>query len=250
MSMRMLSKARQHFQAAGVKPSTIDRRSSRWKGAGSMSKREQSIPCNGITPDTIARLKARDMAAWDCVIRYCSPRLTREISESLAKGLRKKNLRLSAEEKEQVVDHIFNGIWGKFLTLIGEFQFQGEEGFFRYLRRVAINEMRAWLRQRIRHTHPISLDDDDAVSIDRIIYITDLSTSSPETLLIVKEMIESLPAMLDKFGKINPKHGEIFTRHYLNSEPIEALADEYGMTAKSVRQAMRRICKKLRKHLS
>jgi RNA polymerase sigma factor (sigma-70 family) len=216
-----------------------------------MAKRETPKPCNGSIPDAIARLKARDMAAWECVIQLCSPRLTADTRTSLRKRLRENHLSLTDDEESQVVDELVSEVWTKFFTLYDRFTYQGDEKLFRYLHGIAINRIRRWVKARVKEESHLSIDDhdaDDDASADWLMFVSGYATPSPEAQIIAAQIIEALLKVLDEL-KLNRAHCEIFLRRHMNDESVEALAAEYHMEPKSVEQALRRIIERIKPYL-
>ncbi len=191
------------------------------------------------------------MAAWECVIQLCSPRLTADTRTSLRKRLRENHLRLTDDEESQLIDELVSEVWTKFFTLYDRFTYQDDEKLFHYLRNIAINRIRGWVKARVKEESHLSIDGDDAdddASADWLMIVNGYATPSPEAQIIAAQIIEVLPKVVDKL-KFNPRHREIFLRRYLNDEPIEALAAEYRMEPKSVKQALRQISKRIKPYL-
>lgn len=104
------------------------------------------------------------------------------------------------------------------------------------------------------------------LSFDRYKARRALKRGGGETMLVLEELAECIAGESDVEGQVNAKalgqainrfaaslperEQDLFVRRYFFSEPIQAIADRYGINANYVNVTLSRVRKRLRAHLS
>lgn len=189
----------------------------------------------------LARLKSLNETAWDDLIKRYGTDLRRDIAASM----RKRGM------VEDQVEDVEQETWRVAIQKIHEFDCDGLDKLYHWLRVIALNRVR--MLKRKEKENQVSFEEIEAgeqqggISLDYFLYLNDLMEGTPEEHFLLREQLVEVDRALTM---LKPRDREILLRRMLEGESPGDLAEDYGLAPRSISMILLRSKQSLERHLT
>jgi RNA polymerase sigma factor (sigma-70 family) len=189
----------------------------------------------------LGMLKAMHEDAWDEFVRSYGADLRRDIGASLKKrGL-----------PADMIEDVEQETWRIAIQKIGEFEADHIDKLYNWLRVIALNRVRMILRRQ--KDVPVAFEEieeqeqEGGISLDHFIYMHELSASSPEAVVLLRERLSALETALQE---LSLRDREILLRRLLDGEMPRDMAAVYALSPRSISMILLRAKQTLERHVA
>jgi RNA polymerase sigma factor (sigma-70 family) len=205
---------------------------------------QDTIPTVPITqlegPQLLVALQAGNEEAWDTILRLYAKDLRVHIGQSLRKY----------SIPPEWVDDIEQDTWITAVKKIEEFEWQGEDKLYHWLRSIAFQHVRT-LNRKLKETGPSfdAMKDniDNELALDLFCYANGVFEESPETSVTLKDTLSAIEAAMHH---LKPRAREILVRRLIWRETPAEMAADYGISPEKISGILFRAKETLRVQLT
>ena len=186
----------------------------------------------------IILLKELNSNAWDLLIDRFGMDLRGDIKASLrVRGL-----------SDDAVDDIEQQVWVTAIEQIGDFEWQGEDKLYHWLRSIAAWHVKTLRRKSKDATSLDEIDDrpESALALDFFLYINGMVENSPE---LEAEMMDDLRMLSGAMKNLSERDQEILLRRLVWRETPRDMAADYGVEAATISTILVRAKEAIRSQL-
>ncbi len=186
----------------------------------------------------IALLRDLNSKAWDVLIDRFGADLRQDIKASLrSKGL-----------SEALFEDIEQQVWVTAIEQFGDFEWQGEDKLYHWLRSIASWHVKTLRRKSKESTSLDEMDDraENAFALDFFLYINGMVQDSPE---IEAELKDDLRLLSGAMQNLTKRDQEILLRRLVLRETPRDMAADYGVEAATISTILVRAKETIRSQL-